>query len=119
LNVIFDLGLFLGDFAIHENPDLKWELERGSPPTHGHFFEQFQRPVVASNAPLLSFPRDPIYEMYQFCNSQCGRTFMWKRAWLQYGSRALARQYFTKTLRHIHLSANGDFQTANKDAELR
>jgi hypothetical protein len=111
LNVILDLAIFIGDFAIHESPALRWEMDTYTEPGRTRSDERFQRPILSA-APLLFSPRDVIYETYQFCHSECDHSYMWKRPLFHYGSRSLARHFLTKTLRQIYLEARGDFETA-------
>ena len=115
LNVILDLGIFLGEFAINENPVLRWEMDTHTESGRTRIDEQFQRTVVAGAKPLFSFPRDVTRQMYDFCHSQCEASYLWKESLFQYGSRSLRRQFVTKTLRHIGLSARGDFEAANAE----
>jgi hypothetical protein len=116
LNVVFDLAIFLGDFAINESPVLRWEMDAQTQPGRSRSDHRFQRPVVSATTPLLSFPRDVIYDTYQLCNAHCDASYMWKKALVHFSSRAMARQFVTRTLRHINLSARGDFDTANTEA---
>lgn len=115
LNVILDLGIFLGEFAINENPVLRWEMDTRTESGRTRIDEQFQRTVVAGAESLFSFPRDVTRQMYDFCHSQCEASYLWKKSLFQYGSRSLRRQFVTKTLRHINLSARGDFEAANAE----
>jgi hypothetical protein len=115
LNVIFDLAIFLGDFAIVESPVLRWEMDAQTRSGRTRSDHQFQRPVLAAATPLFSFPRDVIYDTYQLCSAHCSASYMWKKAIVRFDSRARAQQFVTKTLRHINLSARGDFDTANSE----
>jgi hypothetical protein len=115
LNVILDVSIFIGDFAIHENPALRWDMDANTTPGSTRYDENFQRPALVPAEPVFFFPRDLIYETYTFCNSQCGASYWWKESHFPGSSRALARRFVTKTLRDIHLRARGDSETANKE----
>lgn len=115
-NVIFDLALFLGDFAIHESPGLRWEMDVQTEPGRTRSDHQFQRSILTAAAPLFHFSRDVIYEVYSYCHSQCEASYLWKEARYRFGSRSLARQFATKTLRDINLCARGDFEAASREA---
>jgi len=54
-------------------------------------------------------------DVYHFCHAQCEASYMWKKALFHYGSPPLARQFVTKTLRRINLSARGNFATAKAE----
>jgi hypothetical protein len=113
LNVIFDLAIFLGEFAINENRALRWAMDTRMQPGRTRTDEQFQRTVIVGGRQLFPFPWDAMPDLYDFCHAQCEASYMWKTALFHYGSRPLARQFATKTLRRINLSAEGDFATAN------
>jgi len=115
LNVILDLAIFLGNFAIHESPGLRWDMDTVMQSGRTRTDHRFQRPVLAAAAPLLAFPHDIVDETHQICHSLCEHSYMWKRAMFQYGSRDLARNFATKTLRHLYLCARDDFETANSE----
>jgi hypothetical protein len=114
-NVIFDLASFLGDFAIHENPNLSWEMDNQREDGRTRTDHCFQRPAIFATRALPSFPRDLISDVHSFCHSQCEGTYMLRRPRFTYGSPALSRQFATKTLRYIQLCANDDFETASRE----
>jgi hypothetical protein len=115
LNVIFDIGIYLGEFAIAESPWLRWEMDVQREPGRTRSDHRFQRPIITAAEDLYSFPRDVIYEVSQICHSLCEASYMWKESRYRFGSRPLSRHFITKTLRHINLSARGDFETANNE----
>jgi hypothetical protein len=115
LNVILDLAIFIGEFAIRESPGLGWEMDARRELGRTRSDHGFQRPAIGSASPLFSFPRDVIYETYNICHSLCEASYMWKKPRFQYGSALLARHFVTKTLRHTYLCARDDFETANNE----
>jgi hypothetical protein len=52
---------------------------------------------------------------FNICHSLCEHSYQWRKARYTYGSPPLARHFATKVLRHIYLSARGDFETANSE----
>jgi hypothetical protein len=116
LNVIFDLAIFLGDFAVHESPMLRWEMDVLKQPGRTRRDDEFQRPILAADTQLYPCRRDLIRETYDFCHARCEASYMWKESLFHLGSRALSRQFATKTLRNLYLRARGDFETANSEA---
>jgi hypothetical protein len=115
LNVIFDLAVFLGEFAIKENRTLRWEMDARTEPGRMRIDEQFQRTVITGGRPLFPFPWDVMRDAYDFCHAQCEASYMWKQASFTYGSPPLRRQFVTKTLRHIHLCARDEVETVNAE----
>jgi hypothetical protein len=114
-NVIFDLAILLGEFAIRESAGLRWEMDAHSEPGRTRSDQRFQRPVIASAVQRFSFPRDVIHETYDICHSLCEASYMWQKARFRYGARSLGLHFTTKTLRHIYLCARDDFETANNE----
>jgi len=86
LNVIFDLAVFLGEFAINENRMLRWEMDARTEPGRTRIDGQFQRTVIAGGQPLFPFPWDVMRDVYDFCHAQCEASYMWKKALFHYGS---------------------------------
>jgi hypothetical protein len=115
LNVILDLAIFIGEFAISESPGLRWEMDAAGEPGRTRSDHGFQRPAIGSAKPLFFFPRDVIYETYNICHSLCEASYMWQKARFRFGARSLGRHFVTKTLRHIYLCARDDFETANNE----
>jgi hypothetical protein len=115
LNVIFDLAIFLGEFAIHEKPVLRWAMDTKTEWGRTRIDDGFQRTVIAAGAQLFPFPWDVIRDTYDFCHARCEASYMWRKPLFIYGSRPLARQFVTKTLRYADLCARGDFATANAE----
>jgi hypothetical protein len=116
LNVILDLGIFIGDFAIHENPALRWEMDTDSEPGRTRRDEQFQRPVLAAATACRGFPRDVINEVYGFCNVQCDASWMWKKQLAHFDTPSRAHHFVTRTLRDINLHARGESEIASREA---
>ena len=84
-------------------------------PGRSRIDEKFQRTVIAAAQPPFPFPWDVIRDTYDFCHAQCEASYMWKQPLFIYGSRPLACQFATKTLRYISLCARGEFETANAE----
>jgi hypothetical protein len=115
LNVILDVAIFIGDFAIRESQGLRWEMDVRSEPGRTRSDHRFQRPSIGSAILFSFFPRDVIDETYNVCHSLCDASYMWRKPRFRYGPRLLARHFVTKTLRHIYLCARDDFETANNE----
>jgi hypothetical protein len=115
LNVIFDIGIYLGEFAIAESPWLRWDMDVRREPGRTRRDHRFQRPIIGAAEDLFSFPRDVIYDVHQICHSLCEASYMWKESRYKFGSRPRSRHFITKTLRHIYLCARGEFETANNE----
>jgi hypothetical protein len=115
LNVIFDIAIYIGEFAIAESPWLRWQLDVEREQGRTRSDDSFQRPSIDSERDLYSFPRDVIRDVHSLCHSLCEGSYMSREARYTFGSRELARQFVTRTLRHISLSAQGDFETANNE----
>jgi hypothetical protein len=115
LNVIFDIAIYIGEFAILESPHLRWSMDVRREKGRTRSDQRFQRPTIDAAGELYSFPRDIIESTYNICHSLCEKSYMRKKPRFLFGSSALARQFVTKELRHVHLSARGDFETANDE----
>jgi len=115
LNVIFDIGIYLGEAAIAESPKLKWDMDLQGEAGRTREDHSFQRPCISAAADLYSFPRDIIDDTYRMCYSLCEGSYLGKPKYV-FGRSALSRQFATKTLRHIRLCAQGDFETANRES---
>lgn len=115
LNVIFDIAIYLGEFAIAESPELRWTMDVRREKGRTRSDHGFQRPGIDAAKDLYSFPRDIVDSTYSICHSLCESSYMNKEPRYVFGSPPLARQFVTKMLRHIHLSARGDFETANNE----
>jgi hypothetical protein len=115
LNVIFDLAIYIGEFAIVESPWLSWDIDVQHESGRTRSDHRFQRPALKSATSMYSFPRDIIDETYNICHSLCEASYMSRKPRYRYGSRPLSRQFATKTLRHVYLCARDDFKTANDE----
>jgi hypothetical protein len=103
------------EFAIHEKPVLRWAMDTKTEWGRTRIDDGFQRTVIAAGAQLFPFPWDVIRDTYDFCHARCEASYMWRKPLFIYGSRPLARQFVTKTLRYVDLCARGDFATANAE----
>jgi len=120
LNVIFDLGVYLGEFAIRETPDLSWGLDLTARFTHGHLHKDFQRPsLVSASISSGYFPRDVLGNVYYFCDAHCRESYLSQRGGPMHRSRREARQFFTFALRDIYLHARGEHARANEESWAR
>jgi len=115
LNVILDVAIFIGEFALRESPGLVWEMDVRSESGRTRSDHGFQRPAIHAAAPFSIFPRDVIDQTYNICHSLCEASYMLQESRFSYGSRPLARHFVTKTLRHTYLCARDDFETANNE----
>jgi hypothetical protein len=114
LNVIHDLAVFLGDFAVQESPALRWEMYRDVPTGLQAQMETFQKPVIAGfpNNPRWRFY--PLTEVHGICHALRERSYMWKRPMFQMLPRSLYTHFVSKTLSRAYLLARGDEAGANK-----
>jgi hypothetical protein len=114
-NVILDLAIFIGEFAIKESPNLRWEMDARHEPGRTRSDNGFQRPAINTATPVFGLPRDVIEQTFDICRSLGEASYMWKQSRYRYGSRLLARHFVTKVLRHTYLCARNDFNTANSE----
>lgn len=120
LNVIFDLGVYLGEFAIRETPGLSWGLDLASSPVHGTLHKSFQRPALTSLSAVSNrFPRDVLAELYSFCDAHCNESYFSRRGGPMHRSRREAREFFSITLRDIRLRARGEDARADEESWAR
>jgi hypothetical protein len=114
LNVIHDLAVFLGDFAIHENPNLRWELYTDVPTGLRSRTAQFQKPIIAGFPHNPSWLYDPLTDVHRICHALRETTYLWKKPMVSMSPRSLYTNFASSTLRKTHLLANGDFAGANR-----
>ena len=116
-NVIFDLATFLGEFAIHESENLRWEMQTDVPTGPRRQDESYQKPALAG------FPHNPrwrsyiIEEVHTICHAHQEASFMWVKPFIHVGSGALMyTQFASRTLRKLRHLARGDAEGANRAA---
>jgi hypothetical protein len=121
LNVIFDFGVYLGEFAIRETPSLSWGLDDWNRPKHGSFCESYLRPSLISSSAIRSsrFPRDILADVYRFCDAHCNESYFSKRGGSMHSSQRGAREFFSVAIRDIHLRAIGEDTRADEEARAR
>ena len=114
LNVIHDLAVFLGDFAIQESPGLHWEMYTDVPTGLQTEDDTFQNPVIAGfpNNPRSRF--DPLTDVHRICHALRHRTYMWQRPMFQMSPQSLYTHFVSKTLSRTYLQARGDEAGANR-----
>jgi Ferredoxin-like domain in Api92-like protein len=114
LNVIHDLAVFLGDFAIHESPNLRWEMHIDVPTGLRNDIDNFQKPVVAGFPGNPSWRFDPLADVHRICHALRETTYFWRKPMFSMGPRSLYTRFVSKTLLRTLLLANGDFAGANR-----
>jgi hypothetical protein len=114
LNVIHDVAVFLGDFAIQESPALHWEMYTDVPTGLRTEMETFQKPVIAGfpNNPRWRFY--PLMEVHRICHALREESYMWKKPMFRMSPRSLYTRFASKTLSSTYLLARGDEAAANK-----
>jgi hypothetical protein len=114
LNVIHDLAVYLGDFAIQESPGLYWEMNTDVPTGLQTQDHTFQNPVVAGfpNSPRWRF--DPLTDVHRICDALRHRTYMWQRPMFRMSPQSLYTHFVSKTLSRTYLWARGDKAGANR-----
>jgi hypothetical protein len=114
LNVIHDLAVFLGDFAIQESPGLHWEMYTDVPTGLQTEDDTFQNPVIAGfpNNPRSRF--DPLTDVHRICHALRHRTYMWQKPMFRISPQSLYTHFVSKTLSRTYLQARGDEAGANR-----
>jgi hypothetical protein len=114
-NVIFDLATFLGEFAIHESANLRWEMHTDVPSGLRRQDESYQRPAIAG------FPDDPgsrfyvLDAVYSICHALQERCYQWAKPRFHVGTGTqLYTQFASRRLRYLHCLARGDAAGANR-----
>jgi len=113
LNVIFDLALFLGEFAIRESENLRWEMHTDVPEGLRGTDESYQKPCISG------IPGNPRYHFYlledvhRICNALQEASYVWQEPRVQVVPKTLYVQFASRTLRKIYLMAHGDVAGAN------
>lgn len=120
LNVIFDLGVYLGEFAIRETPSLSWGLDCANSPEHGNLYESFQRPALTSPFEVSNgFPRDVLAGIYRYCDASCNDSYFSRRGGAMHRSKKEAREFISITLRDLRLRGRGEDARADEESLAR
>lgn len=114
LNVIHDLAVFLGDFAIQENPGLRWEMYTDVPTGLRNQTDQFQKPIIAGFPHNPSWRYNPLTDVHRICHALRETTYIWKKPMFSMLPRSLYTGFASMTLRNTHLLANGDLAEATR-----
>src|SRR5262249_7647533 len=107
-NVIFDLAIFLGEFAIKENPALRWELR-----TEGSGGRR-RKPIIAGFPQRPEWRLDLMTRVNQICQASREASFAWRKPLMTISPRKLYTRFASMTLRRVHLEARGDYEAANE-----
>jgi hypothetical protein len=113
LNAIFDLALFLGEFAIRESENLRWEMQTDVPEGLRGTHESYQRPCIAG---IPGNPRYRFYimdDVYRICHGLQEASYLWRKPRFQVLPKTLYAQFASRTLRNMYLMARGDVAGAN------
>jgi hypothetical protein len=113
LNVIHDLAVFLGDFAIHESPHLYWEMHVDVASGLRNQTEDFQKPVIAGFPENPNWRFDPLTDVQRMCHALRERTYFLRKPVFSMEPRSLYSHFVSKTLRRTFLLACGDSAGAN------
>jgi len=117
LNVIHDLAVFLGEFAIKESSNLYWEMYVDVPEGLRKESEDFQKPVIGGLPHNSRWRFYPHNDLHRICHALREGSYLWKRPMMSVSPRALYSSYFSLMLRKMRLLARGDVEGA--DAVMR
>jgi hypothetical protein len=98
LNVIHDVAVFLGEFAIRETPGLHWEMYIDVPTGLQRQQEAFQKPAIAGfsgNPRWRFFPHDRVH---MICHALRERTYMGRKPRMSVQPEALYTRFVSETL---------------------
>jgi hypothetical protein len=101
LNVIHDLAIFLGEFAIRENAGLHWEMYTDVPTGLQRRQEVFQKPVVAGFAGNPRWRFFPLTEVERMCHALRERTYMWRKPGMSMSPETLYTRFVSETLARV------------------
>lgn len=101
-NVIFDLAIFLGEFAIKENPTLHWEMCTD------------RKPVIAGFPERPRWRLDLMTRVHDICHALCETSFANCKPRMTISPRKLYTNFASMTLLKVHMEAQGDYETANE-----
>jgi hypothetical protein len=113
LNVIHDLAVFLGDFAIHESPALHWEMYTDLPSGLQAQNESFQKPAIAGYQGNPRWRFYPLVEVHRICHALREGTYMWQQPQFRMLPQSLYTRFVSKTLKQAYLLARGEAAAAN------
>jgi hypothetical protein len=115
LNVVFDLAILLGEFAIHESDNLQWEMYTDVPTGLRKQSESYQRPVIAGFPDRERWRSYVMDEVYSICHALQERCYLWAKPHFHFGSGTLLyTQFASRKLRYLHCMARGDADGANR-----
>jgi Ferredoxin-like domain in Api92-like protein len=117
LNVIHDLAIFMGEFAIKESPNLFWCMHLDVPTGLQRSHESFQRPAIGGfqgNPRWHFYPHDRVHST---CHALRQMTYLWKKPLFQIRPRSLNAHFVSMTLRQTYFLARGDI--AGADAVMK
>jgi hypothetical protein len=113
LNVIFDLATFLGEFAILESQNLRWEMHTDVPEGFRNSDETYQKPVITG---VPGNPRYGFYimdDVHRICHALLEASYMWQKPRFAVLPKTLHAQFASRTLRKMYFTARGDVAGAN------
>jgi hypothetical protein len=113
LNVIHDLAVFIGDFAIQESAGLRWEMNTDVPTGLQRQYESFQKPMIAGFPYRPRWQFDPLTEVHRICHALRERTYMWRRPMFRMSPQSLYTDFVSETLTKTYQMVRGDKTRAN------
>jgi hypothetical protein len=108
LNVIFDLAVFLGEFAISVDPGLRWEMFTDA--SIGMRNQNYRKPIIGGLRRRINMMRD----VHQICRALRDASYMWQRPKMSVSRRKLCAEFASRTLMKVHRLARGDIAGARR-----
>jgi hypothetical protein len=105
LNVIHDLAIFLGDFAIKECPKLYWEMYTDVPTGMRTGHTHFQKPAIAGFPSNPRWRFYPLTDVHRICHALHEQSYMWKKPMFSMHPRSLYTQFVSYELTKIYVQA--------------
>jgi hypothetical protein len=113
-NVIFDLAIFLGEFAIKENPALHWEMYTDIPSGLRKEDDRYRKPIIAGFPERPQWRLDLMSQVHQICHALRESSFMFRAPLMTISPRKLYTNFASMTLLKIRLEAQGNYEAANE-----
>jgi hypothetical protein len=110
LNVIFDLAVFLGEFAIGADPGLRWEMFTDMPSDKRKHARNYRKPIICGLRGRIDMMRD----VHQICRTLRENSYMWQKPGILVGRRKLCAEFASRTLMKAHRLARGDLAGARR-----
>jgi hypothetical protein len=113
-NVIFDLAIFLGEFAINENSTLHWEMYTDVPSGLRKENHIYRKPVIAGFPERPGWRLDLMTQVHHICHALCESSFANCKPRMTINPRKLYTNFASMTLLKVRMEAQGDYEAANE-----